>query len=89
MLAKLARREKQKARFLRIYKEKLRQRARERAYRKFGRLLRKAMYYAIKHPVPALVSPRLRLMSDVILEQLCDVRNLPVPKRTDTGAMPV
>lgn len=41
------------------------------------------MMFAISHPIPPLVSVRLRNLSDIILEQICDLRNVTKPDRGD------
>ncbi|KAF2902541.1 hypothetical protein ILUMI_03641 [Ignelater luminosus] len=85
VLKKMAARERMKKRLLKRYKQKIWHTERNRAYRKFARILQKAMVHAYKHPVPTLVSPRLRNMANVILEQLCDLRGLDIPERSDVN----
>ncbi|KAG5882207.1 hypothetical protein JTB14_024719 [Gonioctena quinquepunctata] len=53
----------------------------EKAYRFIEKLLREGMRTASENPVPPLVSVRLRNLSDIILEQLCDLRNIDIPSR--------
>lgn len=81
----MAARQRMKKRLLQRYKQKIWRTERNRAYRKFGKILQKGMVYAYKHPVPTLVSPRLRNMANVILEQICDLRGLEIPERSDTN----
>lgn len=56
-----------------------------RAYKLFKKLLKCGISYAARNPVPPLVSIRLRYLSDIILEQLCDLRKVGVPNRANTG----
>ncbi|XP_072389964.1 uncharacterized protein [Diabrotica undecimpunctata] len=53
------------------------------AYCFVEQLFRSAMNFAVKNPVPPLVSIRLRHLSDIILEQLCDLRNISRPSRDE------
>lgn len=53
------------------------------AYKIFAKILRKGMIFAISHSVPPLVTVRLRYLSDIILEQLSDLRNVKKPNRED------
>ncbi|VEN59762.1 unnamed protein product [Callosobruchus maculatus] len=47
------------------------------------KLIKKGMLFAFNHPVPPLVSIRLRNLSDIVLEQICDLRNTDIPVRED------
>nr|CAH7736696.1 unnamed protein product [Callosobruchus chinensis] len=47
------------------------------------KLMKKGMLFAFNHPVPPLVSIRLRNLSDIVLEQICDLRNTDIPNRED------
>ncbi|CAH1978995.1 unnamed protein product [Acanthoscelides obtectus] len=47
------------------------------------KLIKKGMLFAFNHPVPPLVSIRLRNLSDIVLEQICDLRNTDIPDRED------
>ncbi|XP_074042248.1 uncharacterized protein [Leptinotarsa decemlineata] len=58
-----------------------RKKQQQKAYRFVEKLLRNGMRAAFEHPVPPLVSVRLRNLSDIILEQLCDLRNIDHPSR--------
>lgn len=84
-MKKLAARERMRKKQLKRYRAKKRRIERRCALQKFRRILINALTYASKHPVPPLVSPRLRNMADVILDQICDIRGLDVPQRTDIG----
>lgn len=53
------------------------------AYRLFAKILRNCMMFAVTHAVPPLVSVRLRNLSDIVLEQICDLRNVTKPNRDD------
>ncbi|CAG9855926.1 unnamed protein product [Phyllotreta striolata] len=53
------------------------------AYKFLKRLLVMGMRFAAKNPVPPLLCVRLRILSDVILEQLCDLRGISQPSRED------
>ncbi|KAF5282017.1 hypothetical protein FQA39_LY00541 [Lamprigera yunnana] len=86
VIKKLAARKKLRARMAKQYHIKLRRFERKRALRLFRRVFIRALTYACKNPVPPLVTPRLRYMSDLILEQLCDIRGVNVPQRTDCGS---
>ncbi|RZC42646.1 uncharacterized protein BDFB_012180, partial [Asbolus verrucosus] len=81
-----AMRKKLKQRLRKYLLEKHRQKQRERAHKLFKRLLKCGMTYAAENPVPPLVSIRLRYLSDIILEQLCDLRKVAVPNRSNTVA---
>lgn len=41
------------------------------------------MMYAFENKVPPMVSVRLRNLSDIILEQLCDLLDIEIPRRDD------
>lgn len=47
------------------------------------KLLKIGMEFAFNNPIPPLVSVRLRNLSDIILEQLCDLRDINHPDRDD------
>ncbi|CAG9764414.1 unnamed protein product [Ceutorhynchus assimilis] len=53
------------------------------AYKFIRKLLIEGIEYASKHPIPPLVSVRLRNLSNIILEQICDLRNTNIPNRED------
>ncbi|KAK4886329.1 hypothetical protein RN001_002600 [Aquatica leii] len=83
VVKKLKAREKMRKRSLKRYLAKLNRIERKRALNKFQKIFIQALTYASKNPVPPLVSPRLRNMSDLILDQLCDIRGVCTPERTD------
>ncbi|KAK5643540.1 hypothetical protein RI129_007385 [Pyrocoelia pectoralis] len=83
IMKRLAAREKLKKKLARKYHKKLREMERKRALSKFRSIFVRLLTYASKNPVPPLVSPRLRNMSDLILYQLCDLRGIIVPDRSD------
>lgn len=58
--------------------------ARDEALRIFKKLLRNAMKYAFLHPPPPIVSPIMRETSNRILQLLCPLHNVCVPKRDNT-----
>lgn len=53
----------------------------KRAYAFIYNLLGRAMEFAINNTIPPLVSVRLRNLSNIILEQICDLRNVNIPSR--------
>lgn len=55
----------------------------KKAYNLFSKILKQAFQYAINHQIPPLVSVRLRNLSNVILEQLCDILCCKKPDRYD------
>uniref|UniRef100_A0A1Y1N9C0 Uncharacterized protein n=2 Tax=Photinus pyralis TaxID=7054 RepID=A0A1Y1N9C0_PHOPY len=79
----LAAREKMKKKLVRKYHMKVREVERRRALNKFRKIFIQLLTYASKNPVPPLVSPRLRSMSDLILFQICDLRGIVLPERSD------
>ncbi|XP_068906801.1 uncharacterized protein [Tenebrio molitor] len=78
-----AMRKKLKEKLRKYLLEKHHQRQRERAYKLFKRLLKCGISYAAENPVPPLVSIRLRYLSDIILEQLSDLRKVEMPNRSN------
>lgn len=67
-----------------LRKQYLRQKRQEdiaKAYRTFTNILRKGIQFAVTHSLPPLVSVRLRNLSDIVLEQICDLRNVRKPNR--------
>lgn len=58
---------------------------RDRAYLVFFQYLIVGFWYARSHKVPPLVTSRLRRLSDVILREICKLRNLDVPERPPRG----
>jgi hypothetical protein len=79
-------RKKLKEKLRKYLLEKHHQRQRERAYKLFKRLLKCGISYAAENPVPPLVSIRLRYLSDIILEQLSDLRKVEMPNRSNPGS---
>ncbi|KAJ8927774.1 hypothetical protein NQ314_019723 [Rhamnusium bicolor] len=53
------------------------------AFKFIETLLKCGMMHAFNNPVPPLISVRLRNLSDIILEQICDLRNIDHPDRDD------
>lgn len=53
------------------------------AYKVLANVLRKGIIFANTHSVPPLVSVRLRNLSDIVLEQICDLRNVTKPNRDE------
>lgn len=72
-------------RFMKAHRKFLDRQGRKKAYAYFRKLLRKLINYARNHPPPELVTSRLRKMSDVILKQICEIRDIDVPARSATG----
>ncbi|XP_057657846.1 uncharacterized protein LOC130894849 [Diorhabda carinulata] len=67
-----------------LKKQYLKQKRREKEAAAFcfvEQLFKSGMRFAFRNPVPPLVSIRLRNLSDIILEQLCDLRNISKPCR--------
>ncbi|KAF7277983.1 hypothetical protein GWI33_008980 [Rhynchophorus ferrugineus] len=70
-------------------KKRKRKKQYKQAYELLKTLFIKGMEFALKTPVPPLISVRLRNLSNIILEQICDLKNVKVPNRDDadrTGA---
>ncbi|XP_050294200.1 uncharacterized protein LOC126734557 [Anthonomus grandis grandis] len=65
----------------RLLKRKKKAKQIKKAYDFINRLLIKGLEYASVHPVPPLVSVRLRNLSNIILEQICDLKNMNIPNR--------
>lgn len=65
------------------YAKQRKQQNRAKAYKIFRNILRKSMMFSMTHAVPSLVSVRLRNLSDIVLEQICDLRNTTKPDRDD------
>lgn len=84
-IKQLLKKKKLREKFKKLYAQMLEKEARNKAWRRFRRLLRRGMHYAYSHPPPELVTSRLRKMSDLILKQLCEIRGVDVPERTATG----
>ncbi|KAF5282143.1 hypothetical protein FQR65_LT02840 [Abscondita terminalis] len=84
IVKKMKDKEKIKKRLYKKYMSKLRRVERRRALYKFKKIFMKVLTLASKNPVPPLISPRLKIMSDLILEQLCDIRGVCKPDRTNT-----
>lgn len=78
---KKRRRKRIKEMLRRQYLKQKRQHDTAKAYRKFTNILRNGIKFAITHSVPPLVSVRLRNLSDIVLEQICDLRNIRKPDR--------
>ncbi|XP_060533537.1 uncharacterized protein LOC132706294 [Cylas formicarius] len=76
-----AKRKNLKAMLKKVVRKRKTERQRHQAYELLRELLVKGMEHALRHPVPPLVSVRLRHLSDMILEQLSDLRNVEVPSR--------
>lgn len=58
---------------------------RDRAYLVFFQFLIMGFWHARLHKIPPLVTSRLRKLSDMILKQICQLRNIDVPERPPTG----
>lgn len=65
----------------RLVRRKKKAKQTKRAYSFIKQLLVKSMEYALKHPIPPLVSVRLRNLSNIVLEQISDMKNVKVPDR--------
>lgn len=77
---------KMKKKLMKMKKEEMEIHERQRAYRLFEKYLVKSFKYACAHTPPPLVTERVRQLSDIILEHLCDMCNADVPDRSeDTG----
>lgn len=81
--SKKKRRKRLKELLKRQFLKQKREQGTEKAYTIFANILRKGMIYAISHSVPPLVSVRIRNLSDIVLDQLCDLRNVRKPNRED------
>ncbi|ENN71505.1 hypothetical protein HUJ04_013269 [Dendroctonus ponderosae] len=64
-----------------LVRRKKRAKQTKKAYNLINHLLVQSMEYALKHPVPPLVSVRLRNLSNIVLEQISDMMNVKVPDR--------
>ncbi|KAJ8925457.1 hypothetical protein NQ315_009291 [Exocentrus adspersus] len=64
-----------------LYRKQQREKQVSKAYKFVERLLKQGMMHAFNHAVPPLISVRLRNLSDIILEQICDLRNIDIPDR--------
>lgn len=59
----------------------------KKAYTFVNRLLVKGMRFALNHPIPPLVSVRLRNLSNIVLEQISNLIWVNVPNREDTDEL--
>lgn len=60
---------------------KLRKEGKHKAYNLFERILRCVIEYAVENPVPPVVSLGLRNLSDICLNELCNLKAVQVPCR--------
>lgn len=58
------------------------------AYTIMYRLIKKALKYAYKRAPPLLVTPILRIISDNVMEILCGLHRISIPKRNDCENLP-
>lgn len=79
--ARKRRRKRIKEMLRKQYLKQRRQHDTAKAYRTFTNILRKGIKFAISHAIPPIVSVRLRNLSDIVLEQICDLRNIKKPNR--------
>lgn len=59
----------------------------KKAYAFVNRLLVKGMRFALNHPIPPLVSVRLRNLSNIVLEQISNLIWVNVPNREDSDGL--
>lgn len=81
----LLRQRKAKKKQMEACRKKAEREDRDRAYLVFFQFLIMGFWYARAHEVPPLVTARLRRLSDTILRQICQLRNMEVPERPPTG----
>lgn len=81
MANEIAAKKRIKTKLRRMVATKKKKEVRKRAYCLFRNIIRVGLLHAATHEVPPLVSVRLRNLSDIVLQQLADLRGLPVPDR--------
>lgn len=59
--------------------------AKRKAYMVFRKYVKRGMMFACQHSPPVIVSPVVNSVSDAILKILCEIHNVPLPKRRDNG----
>ncbi|XP_030766615.1 uncharacterized protein LOC115890505 [Sitophilus oryzae] len=82
--ADVSRRKDIKFMLKKLVKRKKKEQQHKQAYELLYRLFVSGMEFAVKTPVPPLVSVRLRNLSNIILEQICNLRNVDIPAREDS-----
>ncbi|KAJ8947857.1 hypothetical protein NQ318_010003 [Aromia moschata] len=80
---KMSHRKRVKEMLRKLFQKRKRQRQEGNAYRFVERLFERGMQHAFNNPVPPLISVRLRNLADIVLEQICDLRNVDKPNRED------
>ncbi|KAL1501185.1 hypothetical protein ABEB36_006563 [Hypothenemus hampei] len=83
----VAKRKNMKFLLRKLLKRKKRTKQVTRAYAFVKKLLIDGMTYATKHPLPPFVSVRLRNLSNIILEQICDLKNVKIPIRDNPDSV--
>ncbi|XP_018568289.1 uncharacterized protein LOC108908662 [Anoplophora glabripennis] len=64
-----------------LYQKQERAKQEQRAYKCIAKLLKQRMMSGFANPTSPLISVRMRNLSDIILEQICDLRNIDIPDR--------
>lgn len=77
----IAKRKMMKIMLKRLYQKQQRAKQEQKAYKFIAKFLKQRMMYGFTNPIPPLISVRLRNLSDIILEQICDLRNIDIPDR--------
>lgn len=88
-MKQLLRDKKAKKKQMEACRRKAEKEDRDRAYLVFFQFLIMGFWFARSHEIPPLVTSRLRKLSDAILKQICQLRDIDVPERPPKGNIKV